>query len=89
MVHLDVKRVGRTPADGGGWRAHGRGSEQARAARHAKTGGARGEYVYLHSAVDGFSRLAYPEPFAAEKAVTTVACLSRARAFFTAHGFRD
>lgn len=29
MVHLDVKKVGRIP-DGGGWRAHGRGSEQAK-----------------------------------------------------------
>jgi hypothetical protein len=57
MVHLDVKKVGRIP-DGGGWRAHGRGSEQARAAQRAKTGGAKGGYVYLHSAVDGFSRLA-------------------------------
>ncbi|GGM17143.1 hypothetical protein GCM10010129_71630 [Streptomyces fumigatiscleroticus] len=57
MVHLDVMKVGRIP-DGGGWRAHGRGSEQARAAQRAKTGGARGGYVYLHSAVDGFSRLA-------------------------------
>jgi hypothetical protein len=29
MVHVDVKKVGRIP-DGGGWRAHGRGSEQAK-----------------------------------------------------------
>lgn len=29
MVHVDVKKVGRIP-DGGGWRAHGRDSEQAR-----------------------------------------------------------
>ena len=31
MVHLDVKKVGRIP-DGGGWRVHGRNSDQARAA---------------------------------------------------------
>ncbi len=36
MVHLDVKKVGRIP-DGGGWRAHGRGSEAAKAAQRAKT----------------------------------------------------
>ncbi|MEX5297025.1 leucine zipper domain-containing protein, partial [Kocuria sp. CPCC 205268] len=29
MVHLDVKKVGRIP-DGGGWRAHGRGSTAAK-----------------------------------------------------------
>ncbi|WP_030317787.1 IS481 family transposase [Streptomyces flavochromogenes] len=85
MVHLDVKKVGRIP-DGGGWRAHGRGSEQARAAQRAKTAGAKGGYVYLHSAVDGFSRLAYTEPLPDEKAATTVGFLSRARAFFAAHG---
>jgi hypothetical protein len=87
MVHLDVKEVGRIP-DGGGWRAHGRGSEQARAAQRAKAGGAKGGYVYfyLHSAIDGFSRLHYTEPLPDEKAATTVAFLSRARAFFAAHG---
>lgn len=45
MVHLDVKKAGRIP-DGGEWRAHGRGSEQARAAQRAKTGGAKSGYVY-------------------------------------------
>jgi transposase len=72
-----------------GWRAHGRGSEQARAAQRAKTGGAKGGYVYLHSAVDGFSRLAYTEPLPNEKAATTVAFLSRARAFLAAHGIHQ
>ncbi|MBT2493308.1 IS481 family transposase [Streptomyces sp. ISL-96] len=85
MVHLDVKKAGRIP-DGGGWRAHGRDSEQARTAQRAKTAGAKGGYVYLHSAVDGFSRLAYTEPLPDEKAATTVAFFSRARAFFAAHG---
>ena len=37
MVHLDVKKVGRIP-DGGGWRVHGRGSDQHRAVDRAKTG---------------------------------------------------
>ncbi|MFB7110756.1 hypothetical protein [Streptomyces sp. NPDC056190] len=45
MVHLDVKKVGRIPDDGG-WRAHGRDSEQAKAAQRAKTAGAKGGYVY-------------------------------------------
>ena len=56
MVHVDVKKVGRIP-DGGGWRVHGRGSEQAKAANRAKTRGVRAGYVYLHSVVDRFSRL--------------------------------
>ena len=36
MIHVDVKKVGRIP-DGGGWRAHGRGSEQHRASRRPAT----------------------------------------------------
>ncbi|WP_188944320.1 integrase core domain-containing protein, partial [Nakamurella endophytica] len=88
MIHLDVKKVGRIP-DGGGWRAHGRGSAQHRAtgrAKTAKNGGARAGYTYLHSAVDGFSRLAYTEPLDDETAATTIAFFARARAFFAAHG---
>ncbi|MEV5846147.1 helix-turn-helix domain-containing protein [Streptomyces sp. NPDC051985] len=85
MVHLDVKKVGRIP-DGGGWRVHGRGSEQAKAAHRAKTAGGKGGYVYLHSAVDGFSRLTCTEPLPDEKTAATVAFLSHARAFFAAHG---
>jgi len=85
MIHLDVKKVGRIP-DGGGWRAHGRGSDADRAAGRAKTKGAKAGYVYLHSAVDGFSRLAYTEPLANETAKTAIGFFARARAFFQAHG---
>ncbi|MCD2115145.1 helix-turn-helix domain-containing protein, partial [Rhodococcus rhodochrous] len=46
MVHVDIKKVGRIP-DGGGWRVHGRGSEQAKKVDRAKTAGARAGYVYL------------------------------------------
>jgi transposase InsO family protein len=87
MVHLDVKKVGRIP-DGGGWRIHGRGSEAAKAVDRAKTKakGARAGYVYLHSAVDGFSRLAYTEAPPNETSATTIGFWARARAFFAAHG---
>ena len=36
LVHLDINKLGRIP-DGGGWRAHGRGSAPALAADRAKT----------------------------------------------------
>ncbi|MFB8026878.1 MULTISPECIES: IS481 family transposase [unclassified Streptomyces] len=91
MVHVDVKKVGRIP-NGGGWRAHGRNSAKARAAARAKTraGGTaeyrRRGYVYLHSAVDGHTRMAYTEPLPDEKAVTAIAFLHRARVWFAAHG---
>lgn len=85
MVHIDVKKVGRIP-DGGGHRVHGRHSAQNRAAQRAKTAGARAGYVFLHSIVDGYSRLAYTEHLADEKASTTIGFYSRARVFFRAHG---
>jgi hypothetical protein len=40
MIHLDIRKVARIP-DGGGWRAHGKNSPEARAATRAKTRGAR------------------------------------------------
>src|SRR5699024_8542975 len=83
MVHMDVKKVGQIP-DGGGWRAHGRGSEEALAGKRAhkqKVG-----YTYLHSMEDGYSRLSYTESLEDEKAVTTIGFFHRARAFFAAHG---
>ena len=85
MVHLDVKKVGRIPA-GGGWRIHGRDSAQQRAVDRAKAAGARAGYVYLHSIVDGFSRLAYTEPLSDEKGPTAAAFLARAKVWFAAHG---
>lgn len=60
MVHVDVKKLGRIP-DGGGHRIHGRGSPQHRATVRARTRGARAGYVFLHSAVDDHSRLAYTD----------------------------
>lgn len=85
MVHLEVTKVERIP-DGGGWRTHGRGSHHAKAVDRTKTRGARAGYVYLHSAVDGFSRLAFTETLADEKATTTIGFWACARAFFAAHG---
>ncbi|OXR42891.1 hypothetical protein B7C42_05230 [Nocardia cerradoensis] len=83
MAHLDVKKVGRIP-DGDGWRIHGRDSEPAKAASLAKSAGAKRGYIYLHSIVDGFSRLAYTEPLSDEKGTTAAAFLTRAKAWFAA-----
>lgn len=85
MIHVDIKKVGRIP-EGGGWRIHGRDSDQNRGVDRAKTAGARAGYTYLHSAIDGFSRLGYTEPMSDETAASAVVFLARARAFFAAHG---
>lgn len=85
MVHVDVKKVGRIP-DGGGWRVHGKGSEQAKAVAVATAAGAKAGYVFLHTALDGFSRLAYTEALPDEKTVTAIGFMHRARVWFAAHG---
>lgn len=85
MVHLDVKKVGRIP-DGGGWRAHGKGSEHAKAVARTKARGTRTGYAYLHSAIDGHTRLAYTESLENEQGPTAVAFLNRAREWFAQHG---
>ena len=85
MVHLDVKKTGQIP-DGGGWRVHGKGSDQDRLVARGKAPGQRARYTYLHSAVDGYSRLAYTEALPDEKARTAIGFTHRARAFFARHG---
>jgi transposase InsO family protein len=91
LVHVDIKKLGRIP-DGGGWRAFGRGSEQDRhnnvvADRAKRAGGApsRG-YVFLHHALDDYSRLAYSEQLPDEKKETAAAFWQRARDFFAEAG---
>ena len=91
LVHVDVKKLGKIP-DGGGWRVHGRGSVQDRAAgvardRAARAGapGSRG-YTFLHHAVDSHSRLVYSEQLTDERKETAAAFWGRARAFFADAG---
>ena len=92
LVHVDIKKLGNIP-DGGGWRIHGRaqGSRNSQAhrdpARPRKVHGrANLGYCYVHSAVDGYSRLAYSEALGDESAATALAFWTRARAFFAGHG---
>ena len=87
LVHIDIKKLGQIP-DGGGWRAHGRGSKQDQrsgAARNKATrSGApssRG-YSYLHHAVDDHTRLAYSEILNNERKETAAGFFKRAQKFF-------
>lgn len=82
LVHMDVKKIGRTP-DGGGWRAHGRAVGSTTRRRNNGPG-----YDYVHSVVDDHSRLAYSEILDDEKADTTTSFFARAIDFFGGHGIR-
>lgn len=78
LVHVDVKKLARIP-EGGGWRLHGRGRD----GHHGHSGVG---YVFIHSAIDAYSRLAYSEIHDDERAVTAVAFWRRARDFFSSYG---
>lgn len=88
MIHIDVKKVGRIPK-GGGWAVHGRGSEGALASKRKGRGTGRVGNVYLHSAVDDHSRLAYTEVLTDEKGVTAAAFWHRAVVFFASYGITE
>jgi transposase InsO family protein len=80
LVHMDVKKIGRIP-DGGGWRAHGRGTANSSAHKKARIG-----FDYVHSLVDDHSRFAYSEILADEKAPTCAGFFERAVDAFAAAG---
>nr|WP_222132339.1 IS481 family transposase [Pseudonocardia sp. C8] len=80
LVHVDVKKLGRIP-EGGGHRVLGRAAGRGNQARACGGG-----YLFLHTALDDHSRLAYTETLADEKAATCAAFLRRAQAWFTGHG---
>jgi hypothetical protein len=82
LVHVDIKKLGRI-RPGGGWRIHGRA---ARTLRNGQGGRPRLGYAYVHSAIDGYSRLAYSEVLDDEQGATAAAFWQRAVAFFTEHG---
>jgi len=86
-VYVDVKKVGKIP-DGGGWRVHGRGSEQAKRSqrRTARSNQTRIGCTYLHSAIDSNTRLEYAEARNNETAATAIDFMNNARTFFAAYG---
>lgn len=81
LIHVDVKKLGRL-RDGGGWRVHGRDSDQSRRART----GPRVGFDYVHAAIDDHTRLAYAEIHTDERGQTCAGFLRRASAYFAEHG---
>jgi transposase InsO family protein len=78
LIHLDVKKLGRIPK-GGGWRAHGR--DRVHKSKKIRVG-----YAYVHSAIDGYSRLAYSEVLGDEQGTTAAGFWGRAHRFFGVGG---
>ena len=89
LVHIDVKKLGRVEGGAGkrwrdGLRRHYTPTRTDAAGRRRKTVG----WEFVHIAVDDYSRLAYAEVLADEKASTAAGFLRRALAFYRRHGIR-
>jgi transposase InsO family protein len=86
LVHIDVKKLGRIQG-GAGKRITGVKRNPKRRRRDAA--GVDRQLIgweYVHIAIDDCTRLAYAEVLGDEKAITAIAFLKRATAFFASHG---
>src|SRR3954467_6631968 len=83
LIHVDVKKLGRIR--GAGHRVTGHRQSQAKTRRGGRRTGVAG-WEFVHVCVDDATRLAYVEVLSDEKAMTAVAFLRRAVAFYGAHG---
>lgn len=86
LVHIDVKKLGRIERGAGkrvtGGSSHYTGRITDAAGKRRGTAG----WEFCHVAIDDFSRLAYIEVLADERATTAVGFLRRALRFYHAHG---
>ncbi len=84
LIHIDVKKLGRIHG-GAGHRMAGHRRSQSKVTRNGQRVGAAG-WEFVHVCVDDATRVAYVEVLDDEQATTAAAFLTRAVAFFAAHG---
>jgi len=88
LVHIDVKKLGRI-VGGPGKRVTGRRERWAPTKTDAAgTRRQQSGWEFVHVAIDDYSRLAYAEVLADEKASTAIGFTRRAVAFYARHGIR-
>lgn len=83
LIHIDVKKLGRIR--GVGHRISGSRASQAKTRINGRITGVAG-WEFVHIAVDDYSRLAYAEVLADERASTAAGFLRRAVAFYRSYG---
>jgi transposase len=81
LIHVDVKKLGRIARPG-----HAVMGRRVRATKGYQSKPNHLGWEYVHIAIDDGARLAYAEVLADEKALTVVAFLKRAVAFFARYG---
>jgi transposase InsO family protein len=88
LVHIDIKKLGRITG-GAGHRVHG-GLQHYTGRSVDAAGRLRGKagWEFVHIAIDDYSRLAYAEVLADEKAATAIGFLRRALTFFARYGIQ-
>jgi transposase InsO family protein len=89
LIHVDVKKLGRI--EGGAGKRVRDGVRQHKRRRSSDASGVRRNRIgweYVHIAVDDYSRLAYVEVLADEKATTAAAFLCRAVRFYRRYDIR-
>jgi transposase InsO family protein len=87
LLHIDVKKLGRIQGGAGkrwrdGLHQHYNPTRNDGAGKRRNTVG----WDYVHIAVDDYSRVAYAEVLADEKAITAAGFLRRAVAYYQRHG---
>jgi len=88
LVHVDIKKLGRIQGGAGKrWRNGLRHYTPTRTDREGKERKTVG-WEFVHVAVDDYSRLAYAEVLADEKATTATGFLRRAVAFYARYGIK-
>jgi transposase InsO family protein len=85
LIHIDIKKLGRIVVPGHAVTGNRRQRAERKGARRLGTAG----WEFVHVAVDDYSRLAYAEVLADDKAVTAVEFLRRALTYFADHGITD
>lgn len=87
LIHIDVKKLGKIKGGAGKHATSGirRNKRIRRRDRDGVTRNVIG-WDYVHVAIDDCTRMAYAEVLEDEKAITVVAFLRRAVAFFAQHG---
>ncbi len=85
LIHIDVKKLGRIQG-GAGHRMTGRRHYTPRLMDRAGRRRGTAGWDFVHIAIDDCTRLAYAEVLSDEQAVTAIAFLRRAVAFFRRHG---
>ena len=87
LIHIDVKKLGRIQG-GAGHRVHGKRRLQRPATKTNAAGQRENQtgWEFVHIAIDDATRMAYAEVLSDEKAITAIAFLRRAVAFFESYG---